>query len=142
MVHETRREVHEVRREGDGEQLQERAEESSGTAELSKQEQYERGLPVCAIVQDCEVYVDQEGKTVTYRCPLDEDVRLMAAGQRPPVFVRRPMYFRCEIPGEYQCLRKYTKREGPGARFTLTMPFAEWEERARREEENGGHLVE
>ncbi len=145
FAEELRLEVVDARREREAERTRAPIAEQKSVDESEPavpKEQRGREEAVCAIVQDCEVYLDAEGKTVTDRWPPDEDVRLSAASRKPPVYVRRPIYFRSEIPAEYEWLRGYTKREGPGTRFSLLMSFAEWEERARQEEENGGHLVE
>ncbi|MBV8829468.1 MAG: hypothetical protein JO108_09620 [Acidobacteriaceae bacterium] len=94
-----------------------------------------------AIVQDVEVWVDEQGQTVTVKVPPDEDVRRSAERQSPPVLIRRPVYFRGAIPPEYSWIAKSPESVKPGSRFYITMPFEEWELVAAREAERGdGHL--
>jgi hypothetical protein len=116
----------------------EKAQRESGEAERPRSAVGEKQG---AIVQDVEVWVDEQGRTVTVKVPPDEDVRRRAERQTPPVLIRRPVYFRGAIPPEYAWIAKNPEAVKPGSRFYITMPFEEWELVAAREAERGdGHL--
>jgi len=114
-------------------------EEADEPVEVVKQPVKAKPVP---IVQNVEIDLDADGRTVSKWWPPHQYVETRARMEEEPVYVRRHFYFFCAVPPEYHWLTDDPDRRGPKSEFWRTMPYAEWMKWVEMEELRGdGHLM-
>jgi len=114
-------------------------EEADEPVEVVKQPVKAKPVP---IVQDVEVDLDADGRTVSKWWPPHQYVQTRARMEEEPVYVRRQFYFFCAVPPEYHWLTDDPDRRVAKSEFWRTMPYAEWQKWVEMEELRGdGHLM-